>query len=1139
MDKQAAVKIIRDTFEKPFDRGQYVNFIKNLFNSIGDSKNFIYRGNFIPDAFKPYIYTLERIGKYTDAEDNKIDILIAHLKKETSLERARTMQRNFIAWYLSGSRGGDLKDAAIVAFHTDDLEDWRFSLVKMEYKLTQTKSGRPKGKEELTPARRYSFLVGKNEPNHTAKQQLVPLLQDDINNPNLAHLESAFNIEKVTKEFFTKYRELYLELKKSVDEIIKRDKIVQEEFTKKNVGTVDFSKKLLGQIVFLCFLQKKGWLGVQKDKNTGKLNEWGTGLKNFMRKLFDMAKEERANYFNDYLEPLFYEALAIDRGEGAYYSRFDCRIPFLNGGLFEPIQDYDWAQTDIKIPDKLFSNDKKTKEGDIGTGILDVFDRYNFTVKEDEPLDKEVAIDPEMLGKVFENLLEVKDRKSKGSYYTPREIVHYMCQESLINYLATELSSSPLVGEGQGEGDVIANEVKQSNSVHYRHSRSPSCHSRESGNLFVSKEDIETLIHFGDFAIEHDIAKEEGTKSYKYKISECIRENAKLIDDKLANIRICDPAVGSGAFLVGMMTEIVKARNVLNVYICHSRESGNPENKPRTIYHFKRHAIQNCLYGVDIDSSAVDIAKLRLWLSLIVDEEDIKQIKPLPNLDYKIICGNSLLGIERDLLNDYLFKGLEELKLLFFNETNTSKKQELKNEIDKLIKKITNNPARQSLGIGGDEHFDFEIYFSEVFHESLSSQKRGKGFDVVIANPPYVRADSGSEYLEFRRDLEKSGMYKTLYEKWDLIVPFIEKGLQIGSVNGNLNYIVTNSVCTSKYAFKLLDLIQSQYFTNSIDYFEDMSVFEAGVIPVVLHITKNNINKKVKKIVHRSSFENRVNQIEIPIDKFKALGRDAFRKDFEIISFNKNLISLGDICYMSKGMVINADEKKWQGKFTKDDLISDTKTKIHTRKYIEGKDIDEYIIERIRYLEWGTKRVPHQLSRATFLELYDRPKIMRGRVTGGIYDDTGLVCNDSIVIFVKFTDLHSVENKSIRTSVKKFNNLQRLELEKISEKFDLKYLLAILNSSFAFKYLNNIRRHRLENYFYPDDFRKLPIADIAAKDQKPYIDLVDKILAITKDDDYLQNEDKQAKVKEYEHQIDQMVYKLYGLTGDEIKIVEK
>jgi len=238
-------------------------------------------------------------------------------------------------------------------------------------------------------------------------------------------------------------------------------------------------------------------------------------------------------------------------------------------------------------------------------------------------------------------------------------------------------------------------------------------------------------------------------------------------------------------------------------------------------------------------------------------------------------------------------------------------------------------------------------------------------------------------------------------------------------------------------------------------------------------------------------------------------------------------------------MVINADEKKWQGKFTKDDLISDTKTKIHTRKYIEGKDIDEYIIERIRYLEWGTKRVPHQLSRATFLELYDRPKIMRGRVTGGIYDDTGLVCNDSIVIFVKFTDLHSVENKSIRTSVKKFNNLQRLELEKISEKFDLKYLLAILNSSFAFKYLNNIRRHRLENYFYPDDFRKLPIADIAAKDQKPYIDLVDKILAITKDDDYLQNEDKQAKVKEYEHQIDQMVYKLYGLTGDEIKIVEK
>ncbi|MCD5384059.1 class I SAM-dependent DNA methyltransferase, partial [candidate division WOR-3 bacterium] len=262
MDEQAAVKIIRDTFEGSFNKGQFVHFTKNLFNRI-DESTFEYHGRYIKDSYKPYIKKYERIGKYKDSEGNKIDILIVNLKRETLLERARTMQRNFVAQYL---KDRDDKDAAVVAFHADDLEDWRFSLVKMEYQLTQTKTGRVTAKEELTPARRYSFLVGENEPNHTAKKQLIPLLQDDVNNPTLADLEGAFNIEKVTKEFFTKYRELYINLKEAVDKIIEKDRIVQDEFAKKNVDTVDFAKKLLGQIVFLYFLQKKGWLGVPADK---------------------------------------------------------------------------------------------------------------------------------------------------------------------------------------------------------------------------------------------------------------------------------------------------------------------------------------------------------------------------------------------------------------------------------------------------------------------------------------------------------------------------------------------------------------------------------------------------------------------------------------------------------------------------------------------------------------------------------------------------------------------------------------------------------------------------------------------------------------------------------------------------------
>ena len=208
-----------------------------------------------------------------------------------------------------------------------------------------------------------------------------------------------------------------------------KDKAIRDEFASKNVNTVDFAKKLMGQIVFLYFLQKKGWLGVAKGK------DWGTGPHDFLRRMADGGFGKYGNFFNDILEPLFYDTLATDRGHEAWCDRFKCRIPFLNGGLFEPLGDYNWSKIDIHLPNRLFTNADYVDEGVTGTGVLDVFDRYNFTVNEAEPLEKEVAIDPEMLGKVFENLIEENRRKGLGAYYTPREIVHYMCQESLVNYL--------------------------------------------------------------------------------------------------------------------------------------------------------------------------------------------------------------------------------------------------------------------------------------------------------------------------------------------------------------------------------------------------------------------------------------------------------------------------------------------------------------------------------------------------------------------------------------------------------------------------------------------------------------------------------------------------------------------------------
>lgn len=1178
MQREAARKLIRDTFEQPFDKDQFARFSKNLLNSFEEAQ-FSYRGNRIFADFRDYVSVLERIGKYRDVEGNSIDILIVHLKKTTSLERARSSQRKFIAKYLKGSRGGEMKDAALVAFVSPNEEDWRFSFVKMDYKIETTDKGRVRVKEEFTPARRYSFLVGKNENSHTAQSRLLPILQNTDESPSLSQIEEAFGIEKVTKEFFERYRELYHKVKDALDKLVSKEKEIRADFDEKGVDTVDFAKKLLGQIVFLYFLQKKGWFGVKRKA------AWGTGSKAFLRELFRGKHGAYENFFDDILEPLFYNTLAVERPEN-YADRFDCKIPFLNGGLFDPLNNYDWIDTEILLPNELFSNSEKTKQGDTGTGILDVFDRYNFTVKEDEPLEKEVAVDPEMLGKVFENLLEVKDRKSKGTYYTPREIVHYMCQESLINYLATELENT------------------------------------------VPREDIETLIKHGETFIDHDVVHLEKVSSNpnyrgryeELRLGESVKQHAGLIDRKLADIKVCDPAVGSGAFLVGMMSEIIRTRIVLTQFL------GNGE---RTAYDLKRHAIQNSLYGVDIDLGAVEIAKLRLWLSLIVDEEDYKQIKPLPNLDYKIMQGNSLLeeyeGIK--LIDERFFEKPEEavtlqerlnaeLKMLqyeyvhepgreklsptrrkqielrtkeihnllkandqptandedpfdifgkteaqskadkllelheeFFSAYNKRLKDKIKKQIDELTWDLIDTTLKQqnkSAQLQEVRRFQqtntrpfflWKLNFADIFSEK-------GGFDIVIANPPYVR----QEQLKEMKPALKS-RFLVYAGTADIYTYFFEAGLNILRPNGILTFITSNKYMRANYGQNLRRFLKAQGALRVLVDFGDLPVFDATAYPSILLIQKTEpdgtflacsvktpgefqqleetLRHKAIQMSQGNLPDNSVWSIEEPpiVELRKKLEGNA-SDTVPLKEYLKSKMYRGILTGYNKAFVIDEATRE---RLCKDDPKSSEVIKpflrgrdikryriSHNGFYLvftrRGGDIQEYPAIR-KYLSQFKKALTPGVGRK--LGPYEWYEIQDSITYWREFEKPKIICPD---IAVKPQFALDSEGMYIGNTGYIFGSSD-------------KHLLGVLNSTVIEWYYRRLSSEVRGGYlrFIATYLERIPIRIPSEETRKQVNSVVTEIL---------KGKTRGEGTNTLERQVDRLVYELYGLTDEEIAIVE-
>jgi hypothetical protein len=1194
MDKKQASSKIKDTFGSEFDRDIFFDFIRNLLNL--NFTDFLHRSVSIYDTYKQHVQSLEVVAKFNDGQ-NKIDVLIVTLVKDTSLDKARTMQRNFIARYLIEKQG----DAALVAFTSPDAEDWRFSLIKMDLGFKKTNNG-IKVEQEFTPAKRWSFLVGKNENSHTAQSQLVGILANDEDEPTLEELEQAFSIETVTNEFFTKYTDLFLRMKEALDTLLENDPQLKADFKEKDVDTVDFAKKTMGQMAFLYFLQKKGWFGVAPNK------EWGTGVKNFLREVFERREKYGENFFDNVLEPLFYKALAIDRGDknDIYSELNDCRMPFLNGGLFEPMNGYSWSDTHIRLPDELFSNNTKTKEGDIGNGILDVFDRYNFTVNESEPLEQEVAVDPEMLGKVFENLLKIKDRKSKGAFYTPREIVHYMCQESLINYLETETNS------------------------------------------LIPKVDIESFIQQGSQIIQNDksIIDQGGNKG-KLLLRQSVIDQAEELDDLLANIKVCDPAVGSGAFPLGMLNEIVTARTILGIHL----------RSDLSAYKLKLHAISNSIYGVDIDPGAVEIAKLRFWLSLVVEEDNPT---PLPNLEHKIMQGNSLVsqyeGIE--LFDDDLLNNTESVKrkiseenkiidmcqdrLLSHESLSSVDITSIKKDAEKAHKKIKSlekklsevataglfdkarEVARQKAKLLQSKIAEYITIDSKTNKENLKQEidnlkwdlieatledrgetdkldeikrlrkkrvkpffiwklefgevfKNNGGFDVVIANPPYA-GEKKHKGIFF--DVQKGNLKEYYLGKMDFFYFFFHLALDIGKAKSQHAFITTNYWITALGARKLRTDLKNRALLNSIINFNELKIFKsaAGQHNMITTFTKDKeldhcvktyivnrvgaiSNMGLNKII---SGQDEQVQYFFPQQNTLFDGVENYIRPTGIGNINNPIDSvlgkiqnsnalLGSVVNIHKGITTGLDKFYAMTLENFNKLEIPNNELVYFKDWYKNSDICKYgastkISKKVLYFS------KYDTNPSEFRHIYEkmllpnREKLtnrkdanLRGNFKKGIW---WVLATPRLEI--EFNNPKIVVPQRSKTNTFGYNetewygsgDIYYISLFGDSE-VSLKYILAILNSKLYYQWLYHRGKRKGETLeLYQKPLSEVPINKISHEAQKPFVDLIDKILSITLDDNY--NCKKPSKdQKKLEHEIDRLVYQLYDLTDEEIAIVEK
>lgn len=983
------------------------------------------------------------LGSMTTQDNYELGFFYYEME-DGSVLRRKVGLRNLIRPYL-----GYGFDAALAVFN--DGTNWRLSLICDL-------------KEDATSTKRFTYVFGDEKAFYKTPILRFESLRTKAN--EFLEIKKAFSVEALSDDFFDEYRKQYAEFVKFLtgkEYVKKGNKWVEQEtgepdvqyftsFKEDDKLVRDYIKKMMGRIVFLYFLQSKGWLADNLH---------------YMHDLFyDASDEVKGNFLDKVLEPMFFGLLntkledrssaPLVNGVGVKYIPNADKIPYLNGGLF---QQEKIDEVDSCFPAGMFQS------------LFDFFDSYNFTIDENDPNDAEVGVDPEMLGKIFENLLE--DNKDKGAFYTPKEIVRYMCQESLTAYLQTGI------------------------------------------------EDAEVKEHIANFVKTNDVEELGGASS----------ELAMSIDRKLIDVKICDPAIGSGAFPMGLLRELYACRKSIEIF-----EEDNAAD-------IKRHIIQNNIYGVDIEKGAVDIARLRFWLALIIDE---KEPMPLPNLDFKIMQGNSLLesykGVDLDVTSKKLKTGkdtkktrgvlslgfeetdvqktIQDLVKSYFSITDHTLRAQRRQQIDKYVKDYIKvcaegnhkvQDAVDELEIPNDQFFLWHTYFADVFEKG--------GFDIVIGNPPY----GVSIKDDYRKAVVASWGNVPDYE---IYYYFIVLAAPLLKEKGIMSYIIPNTFLFNTFAKHFREMLVEKWNVLEILDCTKFPIFESAVVRNAINLFQKDSggSKQVgyRNTANVTSFSDLLERERefMTVESLLAMNQNwglAFylgANDIKVI--NQISSSIDSICNhydVSQGYI----------PYRKSDLIK-----------IYGKEEGERIVkERL----WHSLQ---PLDNTYIQEIYGRDITKYSYHSTGEYVKYGkhLACYVDLKFFNSSRLLvREITNPQIIACLLDelfVNDPQLISVIVRDERYSLEFLWGILNSKLATYYHFHHSPKATKGAFpkiLVQDIKGFPLP-IASNEQISSLGKVSKKV-LTKKKSNLSTD-----TSALENQIDFLVYHLYGLTYDEVLIVD-